>query len=363
MINRLPSMPAQYEIITAGKRLRYLDKNGRIYSRAVRAGVAADNLIISDDWCANWTTVYTGFNDYISRVEVLPDGAILVVLYGGSVQRSEDDGVTFTEVFQFPNAGRLSSWNCGFDVYDRFVLAAPYHDTTAPYIYFSNDYGKSGSWSTILALPDSRVYHPHDVKFDPYENLIWAVFGDVNPSCTAIYSDNFGKSWHKQKPKTQNRVTNIIPLPGCVMFGTDEIQVMGAYRHERPVKGTISQPVEPRLFWAARPASPEDPDGAPCWATKPAITYGHDGSAMAYWGYTQSPNQGFIPSAIYATDGNRVYTIWCQDKLPDAPDMGTNGILGVWGPTDNGVLLAMLYSYYGDSVQENFLKITLGTTT
>ena len=110
------------------------------------------------------------------------------------------------------------------------------------------------------------------------------------------------------------------------------------------------------MYWAARKDSD---DTAPvCWATKPAIIYGREG--MAFWGYTQS-RLSRLPAQVYATNGDRVYPIWCQDKLADGD--GGNGIQGVYGPDTEGNLLVSLWSIYNldetTTTPYNLVKIKL----
>ena len=353
-MNVLPkSLPLEYElkplddVIILG-----FSKESTIFGRRASNGA---QLVKSVDWGDTWSNLFK-FSSRVESVIVLGDDSILVSVLNGDIFRSIDGGTNFSLVFS-PSAGSATHW-CPMDTYDKFVFFAPYTNNQKK-VFMSNDYGKENSWKEILHVKDSRVGHPHNVKFDPYENIIWTVWGDHRPSDTILFSDDFGATWQQPPGKNYYRCTNIMPLPNSIWFGTDEKYWIGAYRYERPVEGTSQTKFLPKRYWAARKDSD---DTAPvCWATKPAIIYGREG--MAFWGYTQS-SLSRLPAQVYATDGDRVYPIWCQDKLADG-DSG-NGIQGVYGPDTEGNLLVSLWSIYnldGTTTTKALVKIKLDKVT
>lgn len=336
----VPNYPVQYDIIPLAdsRRVVCVDKEGTVYVVKNQDTV----LEKTSDWGETFDQLYD-FETVTYQVAVVSDGSLIATTGSRKLLRSEDGGASWSEVLSMN--GRASKWG-GLDVYDRFVVFAPYHEEKA--IYLSTDYGKT--FNKILEIQSAT--HCHTVKFDPYENIIWSSWGDHRPNDTLLFTDDLGATWQTLADKHYMRVTNIMPLPTSVWFGSDEIQIMGAYKHDRPVFGTSQTPVKPFLAWAAKKATLED--NAYTWATKPAIVYGS--KAMAYWGYTQKLGGGIMPPAIYACDGERVYPLMCLDKRPDAPE--SNGICGVWGPTTANILVADLRSVY-DGTSQHLLKVQL----
>lgn len=337
-------LPANYEIITlaAGKSLVTVDK--KTEELYVRNGV---NLEKTADWGKTFSTVYT-FSAAIVRADVLEDNSILVITYDGNVWKSADAGATFTNVLTM--AGTLHE-TFGLDSYDKFVLIGDYKGE--PKVYLSNDYGES--FNVILEITDAS--HPHDVKYDPYEGLIWTTWGDHRPNDKVIFSDDLGKTWEQIPDNLYLRSTSIIPLPDCVLFGTDESGTIGTYKLPRRAIGTFQTKVEPKLNWAARKNSLEA--GAYTWASKPAIKYGNRDNAAAYWGYYMASGNGVLPARIYATQGDLTYTLWSQDKLADGT--AGNGILATWITDNNNVVadLGSQYEHEGVITHRHILKIEL----
>ena len=313
-------------------RVLWLDKDSTVYARQLDTPGQLDKSV---DWGETWTPVYTFGSTAIERFQRLDDDSILVHTRNGRFSRSTDDGVTFSETFISGN-GYTGSWG-GLDAYANFVVFAPYAYADYDKVYLSNDYGKEGSWKEILHVKKG-VSHPHDVRFDPYENIIWTVWGDHRPSDTILFSDNLGGTWQQSSKEQYYRCTNIMPFPENVWFGTDEFFVTGAYRHVRPKKWTSQTKVKPELYWAAKK---NNEDGAPNhWATRPAMVYGN--KPMAYWGYKQPTSNPSMPATIFSTDGETVFPVWMQSHLPETE----SSILAVFGPDNTGNIIADLRSSY-----------------
>ena len=329
------AIPLDYEIIplTGYRRVVAVDpKTNTVY---ISNGSTLEKTV---DWGTTFETVHN-FGSRVDYVEPLADGALLVITLNKKVWRYI--GGAATEVLQA--TGTPLNGVCA---YGNFVMFGEYAVGYKGRIQFSSDYGVT--WRTILTMDpsDPTVDHVHDVRFDPYENLIWSVWGDGRPADTVFFTDDFGATWQTLADKHYIRATSIIPLPDCVLFGTDQYYTVGTYRHDRPHSGTSQSDVRPYLDWRARKDTFEA--NAVTWATRAAITYGGPDDAIAFWGYHQaSSGAGILPAAIYASDGGRPYPVWCQDKLADGTD--GNGIEGVWGPTASGHLIADLRSIYPDS--------------
>jgi hypothetical protein len=208
----------------------------------------------------------------------------------------------------------------------------------------SNNYGSAGSWREILQVKDDNVTHCHNVMFDPYEHIIWTVWGDNRPGDTILFSNDFGQTWQQPDGENYYRCTNIMPFPHTVWFGTDEKYFWGAYEYKRPKQGTFQSKFIPELAWAGKKDSEDD---APLtWATKPVVIFGKN--ALGFFGYIQGGN-AMVPAQIYATDGNQVISVWCQDKIPDGS--GEMGIVKIEGPDENGRIVADLRSVYGSATK------------
>ncbi len=311
------------------------------YRKLLAVDKATDTLYIGNgydlektaDWDATTETVHT-FTSRVDHVEVLDDGALLVGLLGGRVYRYIDG--TATEVLAMKSLPLH-----GFNVVGNIITVGEYAYPPTK-IWLSTDYG--ATWDPILEVTDPYVDHCHDVVFDPYENIIWSCWGDDRPYDTILYSDDFGASWQQIAEKYYLRATNIMPLPNCVLFGTDQYNVLGTYRHDRPANGTVQSDVRPYLDWLGRKDTFTD---TTIWAMKPAMTYGPQGDALALWGYRLPANNGVVPAQVYASDGVLTRPIWSQNKISDGPE--ANGIYRVFGPTDSGYIVADLRSVYPDS--------------
>jgi hypothetical protein len=343
-------LPLKNEIIHLTEpslRLIGLAPDGTLYASA-----SAYELKKSTDWGQTWTFVYKGTAPF-QRVEVLNDGSIIAIQNNSIVRRSTDNGATFSEVLDASATGNVSSWG-GIDFYDNFGFIIPYDNTTTNKIYMTSDYG--ATWREILEIPISDDFmHCHDVRYDPYEAIIWSVWGDGAPRVRILFSDDHGETWQKSDNSDFYRCTNIMPLPNSVWFGTDERYTTGTYRFDRPAEGTSQTKVKPYLNWAAKK---NNRDAAPVtWATKPAMVYGREG--CAYWGYIQGTGgQRSLPSQIYKTDGERVITVWSQDIMPTT---GPVRILSVFGPDNDGDIAASLVSDYdvdGTIITNHIVKVS-----
>lgn len=349
-MNLIPNvLPLQFEVkeMTVAIPIGF-DKNGVVYGQKI-ADTA--QLVKSVDWGDNWTDLAKmPGGSPVDTINVLDDDSIIAQTRGGVIYRSDDGGATITEVFA-PSAGAVPQWN-GIDTYGKFVLFAPYTNSIRK-IFMSNDYGKLNTWTEIFTSPEGAIGHPHNVRYDPYENIIWSCWGDHRPFETILFSDDFGKSWQGLPDKEYRRVTNIIPLPDSVLFGTDEVSWMGTYRHTRPELGTSQSRVCPDFHWAARKNSN---DIAPViWATRPAIVYGKDG--IAFWSYRQD-GCPILPAQVYASKGNNVVSIWCDNVIPNGTDTGS-GIEAIYGPDKDGNLMAYLKRYTSGGTVTHLLKLTL----
>lgn len=354
----ITTIPAKSEIIVLeDKILKEMDKDGTLYLRN------GSTLEKSEDWGVTFTSLNT-FSDVIRRVAAVDDNTILVITNDGEVYKSNEAKTSFTNVHTL--TGVPADWG-GFDTCDNIALISEYTGSSVRKVYLSIDFGQT--WTTMVDfltfLPQPNgMSHIHDVRYDPYEGLIWVVCGDGLDGDMVFFTDNFGASWQELASSEFRRYTAIIPFPDEVYFGTDEFFELGLDRHVRPETGTSQSDVIPDRFWRRRWNTE---DIAPFnWASTPAIVYnvkyplvvfGHKMAEADENGPTAK-----IPTSLFAMDSRkRVYTLWTEAKLPDAQTRA--GILSVYGPTSDGVIAADLRALYPDGNgivrDSHILKITL----
>lgn len=339
----LSKLPVEYQLSPTNNRVRFLDSDGTLYGFEV---AESRNLVKSNDWGATWSAVYT-FESGIEQVGKAKEN-LVVALSGGKIFCSQDEGTTFTETFQMTQGSAFRDF--GFHTYDKIVLVGSYGSNLSPEVYLSKDCGET--WNTILQLPEQYT-HIHDVKFDPYEHLVWVTTGDGGPDDMIFWSDDYGKNWRKLENKIFMRTTQVMPLAECVLFGSDEYEEQSIYKHVRPKRGTWGVEVKPeKVFFPKK----DFPGNNMTWATNAAITYGEE--SKAYFGFVQSRHNVRVPSVVWETDGIRFRPIWIEEKLPESDTLSSVGIGGVWGPDENGHLAVDLLSER-DGFSHHLLKIKL----
>jgi len=327
--------------------------NNDIY---IKSGIRT--IVKTSDWLETEATLFYQSPELfaIRGMKILKDNSVIVVIedyvgsLGGKVLKSTDNGATWNEVLTLPMI--FEEWT-GFAAYENIVLISDYDadNTNENNVWISKDYGST--FTSLIKL--ANISHPHAVAYDPYEHLIWIVTGDGMARDNIFVTDDFGATWNTLPDNVYKRCTNIMPLPNHVLFGTDELYHIGVYRHSRPDLGTFQTPINPEYFWFARKNTMQN--SAEIWASIPAVTYGKEG--RAYWGYVQPYNKTIVPSIVYVSDGNKVFPLWSENRLPQtiAGDNSFNGIVGVYGPTASGYLAVDFRSKYSDTTKRNLLRI------
>ena len=342
-----------YEIIpTDGRFINWINKSGTVY------GSSGNTLYKTDDFLAtDWEVVHE-FAGQMRQVREMPEGSLVVALQNGEMWKSNDaqddwsqamfdDGTT---PFEMESAGGHVQYGFGLDWYGDILVAAEYGSGTNK-AYMSGDKGET--WERILTNPDPTPGHFHDIAFDPYENIIWACAGDGGRQNRIFYSHNFGYTWQQIPIDYEFRATQIIPLPDCVLFGSDDTRGMYIARYDRHDGGTPGQEVKPEIVWSC---ARQWYGGTP-WMTHAAITHGEN--AEAYFGFLQGGGNIYAPSTIWkTTDGKKFMPVWVEPRLPEHVGATHVGILGTYGPDENNVLVARLVSRYDDT-NEQLLKVQL----
>ena len=345
-------------------------KTGRVYA------TKGQWIYNSDDNGVTWESTLklheTGMSS-VNNIVVLDNGDLSIagreIDSETRIWKCDFDGKGLKKVLTY-GAGQGHVYNeFGFTTYQNIVLAGTYG--SGPWlkevvVYLSLDYGET--WEKIFSKPNITVdavnghHHIHDVRYDPYENVIWVCAGDddLDPHTHSFiyWSADFGKSWNKG---LGFRATQVIPLPNSVVFGSDQTGVSGAVRYDRKFQGVAGARLKwdgkknEYLDWIAQRFSGQSI--APQWATIAAIEYGK--KARAYFGFRTTPQNGanlMSPTVWGTRDGLRYTAIWTLGRRSQA---GEGGVLGVFGPDKDNNLYVNLHNDIGNGQAYQMLRIKL----
>jgi hypothetical protein len=285
----------------------------------------------------------------------LDSGRILAIT-SNNIWLSDENEANFT-VVQALAGGANMAVQMGCHVFGDIILVCNYNNNPEAWISFDGGL----NWNKVFDTSkiDIAVGHPHAIAYDPYEHLIWMSFGDaVGRRDQLAWSDNWGTTWEWIPTGMQRRITSIMPLPHCVLFGSDEHEWLGVYRLDRPAAGTHGSGIYPQKYWQAR-SQYTSTAGDMGWMTLPAMQYGEN--FAAYFGFWAGHNMLDIPTtSIYATkDGRRFFPIWNEQRFPNDP--GANGaarIISVHGPHTDGTLVAGVIRYLSGAEKWQGVKIS-----
>ena len=326
-INPLPSSRAAI----GTRRIAHLHTDGTVY--------AADggDLVKSSDWGTTWSApIWSAPYGTIGQVRKLATGEI-VVTSGKRIYKSDASEANFSLVYTMEGGVVYSDF--GFDAFGDLLLAAEYGENVGR-VYMSRDGGDT--WQKIYDNP--AAYHIHDVRYDPYEGLIWIAQDGTAPQRGIVVTPDFGATWWTEREKCVTRSTQIIPLPERVLLGSDEHYEQNIRSIERVPGGTGNQFVDVVKLWAPHR---QFEAGKMTWMGRAAIRYGS--KPAAFFGWHQDKTNIHAPSTVYGTDdGVRFRVVWSDYQFP-VPSAGTDrcGIIGVFGPDNNGNLAVHLGSSVG----------------
>lgn len=333
---------------TSGVLIRHLTKDGVMY------GVkdADSRLHKSIDFGATWVAILTGSDRRASNVHKFSDGRLLITTdFGGRAFLSDVNEANFVLKYDF-DTGVTGTF--GFDVYEDMVFVAGYGGgANYDKCFMSKDRGET--WEIILQHPDPTISHFHDIKYDPYEGIIWACSGDYGVKDNIFYSNDLGLTWETTYgiPNLNVRATAIIPLPKCVLFVSDTNGSMFVWRYDRNPQGTQGHQVIPYKAWYHKRGIPLDKSDFV--GTRPAITYGANASAFFGW-HCYTSGSDTVPAHVFATkDGYSFTPIWKSLNLMNAysQDYVDGGLMGVFGPTATNELVA----FYTEADQADVTKL------
>ena len=195
-------------------------KTGRVYASK------GQWIYHSDDLGSTWQLTLKMHPTKLSNVSnlvVLDSGDVLIcgreIDSESRIWKMDADGQNYRKVLSY-KAGQGHIYNdFGFTSYQNIVLAGTYG--SGPWlkevvVYLSLDYGET--WEKIFTKPNITVdpvnghHHIHDVRYDPYENLIWVCAGDddLDPHTNSFvyWSADMGKTWNKGLPSNTSYSTS-----------------------------------------------------------------------------------------------------------------------------------------------------------
>jgi len=331
---------------TNGVMVRHLTKDGVLYGSMNADQRVFKSIDFGVTWEANSASIT--IDDVPNQIRKLDNGSLLVITrtkHAAKAFLSDANEANFVLKYEFQTSvGDVF----GVDVYEDLIFVAGYGGTiNYDKCFMSKDSGNT--WEIILQHPNPTISHFHDIRYDPYEGIIWACCGDYGIKNNIFYSSDFGKTWETTYDGVTEggvRATAIIPMPKCVLFVSDTDGELFVWRYDRHPEGTQGHVIAPYKAWYHRRSvfggAPGTPGGKDFVGSLPAITYGADSSAFFGWHcYTASSNA--LPANVFATrDGYSFTPIWTSKNLMQANYTGSveGGILGVFGPTTTGELVA-----------------------
>lgn len=242
--------------------------------------------------------------------------------------------VTWTEVFALDTSGVYFSMWFGLSIYKNIIVVGEYGaHNVARHVYISRDYGNT--WNKIFAaeLDDSGAgVHIHDVCYDPYSDVIWICTGDGYWAQNVYFSYDGGATWNKNYgyKESPSQFTQILPLPNCVLFTTDNTKHMAVYRCNRADIRAKKTHLDLELAYTFY----DNYDAESPIGTNGCVVYGKD--ACVYFGWAERYDVAKTKSPVIGTkDGYNFFVVW-ENETVTATTSSYNGIFGVYGVSDNG---------------------------
>ena len=343
-----PSTLPQVEYTAETRRVTFLTTEGTSYYTDDK------RIYKSDDYGTTINEISAGHSAWgnsaidVPHVIKLDDGRLLVWVYYWednmgkmTIWRSDENEENFVRKLSYPYEGNIpSGWRPfaygGIIVYGEYYVG---RTDELCRIKLSRDYGET--WETIYTAPVSasgKVWHFHDVTYDPYRSRIWVINGDYGENANVRYSDDFGKTWFElwEEGTSPVQFTTVHPMPDKVLFGTDSPLLRGMYVYKEgasPGKYTL----EPLKIWTETPQLGN------------AISRGYhfwDAGAVYFISREQinANDPGYY--VIWGTkDGHNLYRLWTSEAL-----VGGGSLSYLNGPDANGVMMAHFIS---DGVAKN----------
>jgi hypothetical protein len=274
-------------------------------------------------------------SNYVGAIKELDNGDLLVSTIGTTTAKStlfhghNTDGTwTFTPVLVSPVVGTQVIFDNHWSLSTHGCTAlASFYGTwqVATKVYFSNDYGKVGTWTEVLDLLDPTLpitltgssNHIHAVAIDSYSGDFWVTYGDSSKG--VLRSRDFGTTWESVLEGKQ--FTSVYPLKDYVVLGSDDGTCdQGVYRLN---KQTLELEIGYKI--AEAPIT----SGVRYCATS---TYrGPDATSPLYIGFLLESGTGGL-WVVGTIDGIDFYPIVKDSRIR----AGVQSIDSFFGPTTSG---------------------------
>jgi hypothetical protein len=179
-----------------------------------------------ETWTAIDTSDITGGDP--QTLDITSSGTLFVSTHNyptanGSLWRSADLGVTWTNVLTLTNASNLIRSGAGFCEVDGKILIGEYGNKavlTYRHAYYSDDDGLT--WTSVFtskAVDSGESYHIHAVYIDPYTYDLYVTQGDKTYMTSKSVDD--GVTWSNITSLYGLSMTAIVADEDFVYFGLD----------------------------------------------------------------------------------------------------------------------------------------------
>lgn len=310
------------------------------------------------------------------------DGEILVTagvstgapgkIYKSSGWATDPATCTFSEVLEANNVGGTDTVYfanyAGIHQYGGICVVNEYGPKTstemARHVYVTEDHGDT--WRSIFDLRafiltqnpswDGNDGHTHGSAYDPWWDAVWVVTGDYDGAGTDAYT-LVSFDWRSDSPTwhvvyTRHQFTSVIPMPGCILFGTD----MGSSAADGIGNGLLRLR---RSHPTRVTAGPQVLEGAYIYDTTSGITViglshsrsKHNPDAPTLIALGESGASGPTGRIVATYDGFTFKELWT------ATDTGTTGSLGQI--VQVGSTITAPYQSSLDTFRESKVTLTL----
>jgi hypothetical protein len=135
-----------------------------------------------------------GANAWANNAIVLRSKTILVIA-GGGIYRSVDQGISFQRVFDFKENGLYQPFNHGVAVdQNDNVYFGEYNCTQRPQKIRIIKGSRDGTaWSIFHEFSSGEIFHIHSIKYDSFRDILWISSGDRDEESKLMYIDKSRK--------------------------------------------------------------------------------------------------------------------------------------------------------------------------
>lgn len=230
----LPTLDTSATTVPSNDRVLFMDSQGRL----LRGGTGSTLQRSTDDG-STWSTIYT-FPRAVTGIRQLDNGELLVGIADdyptntvkASVWVSSNYAsgtLTFTQKITADDYQQALDLTWGFGgangiyVVSEYDSKAPGSRTGTQRMWLTQD-----SFATVTPIYDHgngslASRHIHGCTYDPYRGAIWMTLGDytgnANGARAIMVSWDLGQNW--TTVSTDFQPTAIYAFPGCVVFGQD----------------------------------------------------------------------------------------------------------------------------------------------